>query len=79
MFPHLPKLAKVFGFLGVQLFFALYVISIRPFEMIRDNLRESLNEIMLTFYTFFFIKHKEPDDWNDIVAWMYIIVATSNI
>ena len=70
MFPLLGKTEKVCIFIGIQWTFCLYVLLFRPFEMKRDNLRECLNEIMITFYSIFFIKYNEEKQWSEGIAWV---------
>ena len=71
MFPGFDKNIKVCGFLIIQLFFWIYTFISQPFEMKRDNMREWLNELMITFYAIFFLKYNEQHLWNNAIAWVY--------
>jgi len=78
MFLFRPNFERVAAFSLVQILFLSYVLVVRPFSLIRDNIREIVNEILFTFYSisWFFLHSKE--DWNDNYIYIFIGSVTLN-
>ncbi|CAI2386932.1 unnamed protein product [Moneuplotes crassus] len=72
-------LARIVSFIVIQCAFFAYIFIVKPFDMTRDNLREILNELMVAFYSVFFLKYRSESDWSDRESWIYIGVAIFNI
>jgi hypothetical protein len=62
---------------GYQLLHFCYIIVIRPFSTVKDNLIEVFNEIIFTFMLFGFIYLNREERWEHIFtdAYVYLIMA----
>lgn len=74
----LPILVKVSLFLSIQVS-TFWFIIVRPFQSIKDNLLEFLNELTYWFFTGSLLFYNTEADWSDSVAKVIVNVLLANI
>ena len=62
----------------IQIIYAIYLTSIRPYEETRGNIIEILNEIYFSFLTIFLIAVNTENEWSSSKTNLYIWVIASN-
>ncbi|CAI2383847.1 unnamed protein product [Moneuplotes crassus] len=67
----------IVGFLLIQLPYLAYILIIRPLKETKDNLMESINEILLTVIILYLCIVNTPEAWSSILTstLLYILFA----
>ena len=62
----------------IQLFYFVFIIILRPFESIKDNIIEISNEIFYCILLWFLIFWNSEENWSPKITEVYIWIITSN-
>ena len=65
---------------SVQFWFLVYIIVIRPFENIKENITEILNEVVFLILLTILIYYNKNNDWSYTIKTVYmLLIITNNI
>ena len=65
---------------AVQFWYMVYIMIIRPFENIKENIIEILNEVIFLILLTLLIYYNKNDDWNSTLKTIYMwLIVTNNI
>ena len=67
-FPSIDKYLRISVFIAIQMLFTTYMAITKPFDMTRDNLREILNECMVTGFSLALLNFNTEENWTDTYA-----------
>jgi multisubunit Na+/H+ antiporter MnhE subunit len=76
-FLFLSKSIQVYLFVGTQVISTIFVFTVRPFESIKNNVIEIINEIIYLILTIFLIFLKNESRWNGVITFVYIALLMS--
>ena len=65
---------KVGAFVVVQLLYAMFLVIVRPFEKVKDNIIESINQIIFFVLSIPLIHLNHENEWRDTYEETYITV-----
>lgn len=63
---------------GFQILYAIAILVLRPFESIKDNLVECLNELFFTSLTLILLKFNTEDNWEGSITDIYVWIMMAN-
>jgi hypothetical protein len=64
----------------VQVGYTIYGVMVRPFDLVKDNIFETLNDLNYTTLIIILFWYQKSDDWSSVLKLAYIyIMIYSNI
>ena len=77
-FENTAIIGKISIMVTIQSSLLLYILILRPFESIKDNISDIINEIFYLFYCVFLFYYNTEDRWNDTTTETYFWILMSN-